>query len=98
VNREPGDVDVAAEVRRLVSRFAPSGMSEGHLEAEEPLGARGLGLDSVAIVELVIECERRFGIRFPDELFDGTPLTIGRLVGHVERSRGPDRDASPAVP
>jgi acyl carrier protein len=43
------------------------------------LGPGGLGLDSIAVVELVLDCERRFGVS-PMALLDGAPLTVGRLV------------------
>jgi acyl carrier protein len=46
------------------------------------LGPGGLGLDSIAVVELLLDCERRLGV--PPMgllgLLDGAPLTVGRLV------------------
>jgi acyl carrier protein len=101
VKGKPGEfneADVTAEVRRLVSRFAPSGTPEERLGADVPLGARGLGLDSVAIVELLVACEKRFGIRFPGELLEGGPLTIGRLARHLEECCGPGGAVSRALP
>ncbi|HEY0556116.1 MAG TPA: phosphopantetheine-binding protein [Thermoanaerobaculia bacterium] len=44
-----------------------------------PLGAGGLGLDSIALVELLLDCEARFGGR-PADLLTGPPLTIGSLL------------------
>ena len=43
------------------------------------LGANGLGLDSIAIAEVLLDCERRFGGSFAD-LLDRKPLTLGALI------------------
>jgi acyl carrier protein len=46
------------------------------------LGPGGLGLDSIAVVELLLDCEQRFGV--PPMgllgLLGDAPLTVGRLV------------------
>lgn len=47
------------------------------------LGPGGLGMDSIALVELLLDCEQRFGIPRPAELLEGEPLTVGRLIAHV---------------
>jgi acyl carrier protein len=54
----------------------------GPLPADLPLGAGGLGLDSIAMVELLLDCERRFGIGATG-LLEGAHLTVGRLLAHV---------------
>ncbi len=46
------------------------------------LGAGGLGLDSIAMVELLLDCEQRFGVD-TTELLEGAPLTVGRLLAHL---------------
>ncbi len=43
------------------------------------LGSDGLGLDSVAIAEVLMDCESRFGVELTDLLSD-TPLTVGGLT------------------
>ena len=50
---------------------------------EQRLGPNGLGLDSVTIVEILLECEQQFDMPFPTSLFDAGPLTVGRLVDHA---------------
>ena len=50
---------------------------------EQRLGPNGLGLDSVTIVEVLLECEEQFDMPFPTSLFDAGPLTVGRLVDHA---------------
>jgi hypothetical protein len=54
------------------------------------LGPGGLGMDSIAVVELLLDCEQRFGLP-PLGLLDGAPLTVGRLIAglrlHLEPAR-----------
>jgi hypothetical protein len=35
------------------------------------------------MIELLLDCERRFGITVAAELLGGAPLTVGRLIAHV---------------
>ena len=63
----------------------------GALPEDLRLGAGGLGLDSIAMVELLLDCERRFGVPAAG-LLEGAPLTVGRLIAHV---RGAVSDAVP---
>ena len=47
-----------------------------------------LGVDSLALVEIVVATEESFGVRIPDE--DAKALvTVGDYVAYVERSRAP---------
>lgn len=78
--------DTAGEVYGIIcSRFRTP--SDGELRDDLDLGPPGFGLDSIAQIELLIVCEDHFGIPFPATLFDGGPLTVGRLVEHVHRER-----------
>jgi acyl carrier protein len=87
----PTSVDPTAEtvetvetaVRELLRSRAPL-RSPMELSADLPLGPGGLGLDSIALVELLLDGERRFGIpAMAMGLLDGAPLTVGRLVAGV---------------
>jgi acyl carrier protein len=49
------------------------------------LGSSGLGLDSIAIAEVLLDCERRFGMSFTD-LLDGAPITLGSLIARAARA------------
>jgi acyl carrier protein len=73
--------DIADAVRELLRARAPLAAG-GALPDELRLGAGGLGLDSIAMVELLLDCERRFGGRAA-ELLEGAPLTVGRLVVYL---------------
>ena len=59
---------------------------EGAIKAETPLLSSGLNLDSVAVLELVVEVENQFGVTFEDEdlsveLFS----SVGSLASAVEK-------------
>jgi len=82
----PGVVESA--VLDLLRSRAP--LARGHAELSEDLrlGAGGLGLDSISLVELLLECERRFGLRGVAELLEGPPLTVGILIAHLRIPAG----------
>jgi hypothetical protein len=69
-------------VRDLLLARSPLARGAG-LADDLPLGPGGLGLDSIALAELLLECEARFGLATAAELLAGPPLTVGRLVAHV---------------
>jgi acyl carrier protein len=52
------------------------------LNDDLPLGPTGVGLDSVAMVELLLACEERFGLVLRDDLLDEflTPRALARAV------------------
>jgi acyl carrier protein len=58
------------------------------LRDDEALGAEGLGLDSIEIVELVLVCQQRVGLPADraDELLETGPLTVGGLIDHLARA------------
>lgn len=76
-------------VRELLRSRAPLAGAGAELPDGLLLGSGGLGLDSIALVELLLDCEQRFGIPRPIELLEGEPLTVGRLVVHVRATAGP---------
>ena len=76
-------MDIGDVVRDLIRLRAPLARAHAELADDLPLGAGGLGMDSIALVELLLDCEQCFEIRRPVELLEGPPLTIGRLVDHV---------------
>lgn len=55
---------------------------------DTPLGAGGLGIDSIGCLELVLELERRTGITLRDDhLTAETLVTPGSLIDHLVRTR-----------
>lgn len=82
------DVDLEVSIHALL--LARSPLAQGAVLADDlPLGPGGLGLDSIALAELLLECEARFGLATAAELLAGPPLTVGRLVTHVRGAVGP---------
>lgn len=54
------------------------------LHPELPLGCDGLGLDSIALVEVLLACEEAFGVSIATDALAASPLTVGRLVDTLE--------------
>ncbi|MFB3855154.1 MAG: acyl carrier protein [Vicinamibacterales bacterium] len=79
--------DVAAAVRELLRRLAPGACEGRQIGDDTPLDGRGAGLDSVARVELLLECEQEFGVRLAQSLLDEGCLTIRRIAEHVQRAQ-----------
>ena len=75
--------EIDEAVRDLVRSRAPLAQAGADLTEDLRLGAGGLGLDSIALVELLLDCERRFGVSMAAELLAGPPLTLGHLLARV---------------
>ena len=53
---------------------------------DSPLGASGIDLDSLSLIELTIRLERRFGVEFPDTDIEPVgAMKLGDLVDEVVR-------------
>ncbi|MCX6543142.1 MAG: hypothetical protein NTV05_01870 [Acidobacteria bacterium] len=76
----------ADAVLRAFRERAPLVWRDRELPVDLILGAGGLDLDSIAIVELLIACQSAVGIPFPPALFDEGPLTLRRLIDHATQS------------
>ena len=70
-------------VRDLIRRRAPGVAAAAELSDDLRLGSGGAGLDSITVVELLLDCAQHFVVPVPVELLDGAPLTVGRLVAGV---------------
>jgi len=79
------DTTIEEAVRDLLRSRAPLAQGLSDLPGDLRVGAGGLGLDSIAMVELLLDCEQRFGIK-ATELLEGAPLTVGRLAAHVREA------------
>jgi len=90
----PSSHDQAAaahELRQLLLRHVPPSWRESDLTDDLPLGAEGLGLDSVAMVEFLIACEQRWHLAFPMSLLEQPVLTVGTLLEHLRNALGSRR-------
>lgn len=77
--------EAALVVRQVLRSRTPMAWRGRELPDDLDLGGEGLGLDSVSIVEVVLDCEEALAISLPAELFDG-PMTIGRLIDYAVRA------------
>jgi acyl carrier protein len=78
----------AAQINDVLDVLWPGRFGDATtLREEESLASDGLGLDSIEIVELVLECQSRAGVPADraEELLEAGPLTIGGLVDHLAR-------------
>jgi acyl carrier protein len=71
-----------------------------HVAAEQvtddwPLGATGAGLDSISLVELLLDCESQFGVAILDALATGAPITLAAIRNAVEDSAPDTRPLPP---
>jgi len=78
-----GEIAPADGLREILRERVPGARDLDELPDEMPLGEGGLGLDSIALVELLLECERHFRLSPPQALLEGPPLTVGLLAKHV---------------
>ena len=66
-------------VRLIVYRFLPHD-TPGSLSDDYPLGPAAGGLDSISLVELLLDCEQAFDVTVAHALLDGDELSVGTLV------------------
>jgi acyl carrier protein len=84
-------VSIVRVVAELAERVAGSRRPAAPTAAT-PLGEGGFWLESIALLELVLACEERFGVTFdPDvDLTSGALATVGSLAELIRRRRGGD--------
>ena len=75
--------DVAREVRRAIVEIARGHCSEDALHEELSLSAEGLGLDSVAVAELLVVLSDRLGVPLGEILEQPRGPTVGELIEHA---------------
>ena len=54
------------------------------LSPDLPLGSSGLGLDSIAMVEVLLACEELFGVAIAEDALALPSLTVGSLVAALQ--------------
>jgi acyl carrier protein len=59
-------------------------------DADLSLGEDGLALDSIAMVELLLDLEERFGVAIADDLLQpNRTVTVGSIAAYVRARRSP---------
>jgi acyl carrier protein len=79
--------EVAAAVRELVESRAARPIALDDFTSNVALGADGLGLDSIAIAEVLLQCEERFGVEAAT-LLERQPLGLGDLAHSLGDAAG----------
>jgi acyl carrier protein len=69
----------------MIRTRLPAPGPDDELRDDSLLGPDGLGMDSIAILELLLECEERWGAGLALELLEQRPLTVGKLVERLTR-------------
>lgn len=75
---------VTERIKQIIVERINPGLKIEELRDDTPLIGRGLGLDSVSLLELVVALETDFGMRFDEK--DMTPelfADVGSIAGYV---------------
>jgi len=81
----PAGEPTPERIEALIRRHAPSFWREKALAPDLRLDDEGIGFDSVALLELLLSCERELGLSLPPDFLLDDAMTVGRLV---EKLRG----------
>jgi acyl carrier protein len=78
-----------AEVKEAIVRSLRLPMTPAEIGDDVPLfGPDGLGLDSIDVLELVLELERSFGVKITDEDTGARVLrSVGVIAAYIESHR-----------
>ena len=79
-----------SELKQAVVRGLRLPISPDEIDDAAPLFGAGLGLDSIDVLELVLELERSFGVSITDEATGARVLrTVNTIAEFVEANRKP---------
>lgn len=79
--------EIITDVDRLIKGRLPSSLRGIELTEDLCLLDEGLGLDSVALIELFLVLEDYFNVPFPVELIEKDPLTVGGIIDHIYNTK-----------
>lgn len=75
--------EIRTQLAEIVNDLAGTAVEDVQLEKSF---VDDLGVDSLSMVEIIYECEDRFGVEIPDE--DAKNLkTVGDAVSYIERAQ-----------
>lgn len=79
-----------AEIKQAIVRSLRLPIKADEIGDDIPLFGEGLGLDSIDVLELVLELERSFGVSITDEATGARVLrTVNTIAEFVEANRKP---------
>ena len=77
-----------SEIKQAIVRSLRLPMQPDEIGDSTPLFGEGLGLDSIDVLELVLEIERTFGVSITDEQTGAQVLrSVDAIAAHIEASR-----------
>ncbi len=76
------------EIKQAIVRSLRLPMQPDEIGDDTPLFGEGLGLDSIDVLELVLEIERTFGVSITDEQTGAKVLrTVNSIAAHIDANR-----------
>ena len=76
------------EIKQAIVRSLRLPMRPDEIGDDTPLFGEGLGLDSIDVLELVLEIERTFGVAITDEQTGAKVLrTVNSIAAHIDANR-----------
>ena len=76
------------EIKQAIVRSLRLPMKPEDIGDDTPLFGEGLGLDSIDVLELVLEIERTFGVSITDEQTGTRVLrTVNSIAAHIDANR-----------
>lgn len=83
------DADLRLRVKTMIVQCARLKIAPAELKDDAPLFDRekGLGLDSIDVLELVVNLEKNFGVQVPDrEAGQKILQSVNTIVEHIQAS------------
>lgn len=78
------------EIKRAIVRSLRLPMAPEDIADDIPLFGEGLGLDSIDVLELVLEIERTFGVAIADEQTGARVLrNVNTIAAYITAARNP---------
>ncbi len=79
-----------ADIKQAIVRSLRLPIAATEIGDDTPLFGEGLGLDSIDVLELVLELERSFGVTIADEQTGARVLrTVNSIAEYVDAARKP---------
>lgn len=82
------DDQLRADIKQAIIRSLRLPITAAEIGDDVPLFGEGLGLDSIDVLELVLELERSFGVKITDEATGAKVLrSVDVIAEYIEAQR-----------